>query len=100
MKKALSRLECIACHKTYETARIQFRCDCGDLLTVTHDLPQILSRFGDLKALFTQRLADFSLPYRSGVWRYRELIHPLATDEIVTKPEGNTNLYRSATVAG
>jgi len=34
--------------------------------------------------------------YRSGVWRYHELILPdLPLDAIVTKPEGNTNLYRS-----
>jgi threonine synthase len=32
---------------------------------------------------------------RSGVWRFRELVLPLAEEHIVTKPEGNTNLYES-----
>jgi len=36
-------------------------------------------------------------PYLSGVWRYHELILPeLPPADVVTKPEGNTNLYHSA----
>ncbi|MGH2480200.1 MAG: threonine synthase, partial [Ktedonobacteraceae bacterium] len=33
------------------------------------------------------------LPDRSGVWRYRELILPVDTSVIVSRPEGNTGLY-------
>src|SRR5262249_11974874 len=34
--------------------------------------------------------------HRSGVWRYHELVLPdLPAGDIVTMPEGNTNLYRS-----
>ena len=35
------------------------------------------------------------MPYSSGVWRYRELILPVDEAQIVSRPEGNTNLYRS-----
>ncbi|MGV2435336.1 MAG UNVERIFIED_CONTAM: hypothetical protein LVT10_11005 [Anaerolineae bacterium] len=34
-------------------------------------------------------------PYHSGVWRYKELVYPDLDEKlIVTRPEGNTNLYR------
>jgi threonine synthase len=36
---------------------------------------------------------DSLLLDRSGVWRYRELILPLPTSSIVSRPEGNTSLY-------
>ncbi|HEX55490.1 MAG TPA: pyridoxal-phosphate dependent enzyme, partial [Candidatus Altiarchaeales archaeon] len=39
-------------------------------------------------------------PYQSGVWRFRELVHPLLNDfEIVSRPEGNTNLYHHKALA-
>jgi len=45
--------------------------------------------------LFDSRLHLRNLPYGSGVWRFRELVHPLVSDEdIVSRPEGNTSLYR------
>ncbi|HYO89726.1 MAG TPA: threonine synthase [Candidatus Limnocylindrales bacterium] len=49
------------------------------------------------RALFDSRLGALALPYRSGVWRYKELVYPdLPDEQIVTRPEGNTNLYQSA----
>jgi threonine synthase len=38
-------------------------------------------------------------PDRSGVWRYRELVHDAAAPEIVTYPEGNTPLVASERIA-
>ena len=37
--------------------------------------------------------ADEFLLNQSGVWRYRELILPVSTQYIVSRPEGNTSLY-------
>jgi threonine synthase len=99
MSSPLSWLECIACQQRYETHRDRFRCTCGDLLTVRHDLERIGSRHGDLRALFDGRLAQMGLPYVSGVWRYHELILPdLPAASIVSLPEGNTPLYRRSAV--
>ena len=96
MSEPISQLHCISCGANYETEQVRYRCDCGDLLEVVHDLERIRARFPDLKERFARRLTDFSMPYVSGVWRYHELILPgLPTDKIVTKPEGNTNLYRT-----
>jgi threonine synthase len=96
----LSRMRCIACGRDYPLTEIRYACDaCGDLLEVAHDLDRLKrSRSPEAwRALFRDRLADLQGPHRSGVWRYHELILPdLPLDRIVTKPEGNTNLYRSA----
>jgi threonine synthase len=43
--------------------------------------------------LFDGRWRATEAPYFSGVWRYHELILPAKVAQIVTRPEGNTNLY-------
>jgi threonine synthase len=74
MSEPISRLRCISCGANYKTEQVRYRCDCGDLLEVIHDLDQIRSRYPDLKERFAQRLTDFSTPYVSGVWRYHESV--------------------------
>ena len=87
-------LRCIACGAEYPPEGIRASCDCGGLLDVQHDLPSLrISR-----ELFDERLNrwDRENPlYRSGVWRFRELVLPVEESEIVSRPEGNTPLYRS-----
>ena len=94
-----SLLQCIGCGKTYETSQARFRCDCGDLLAVEHDLERLAAAFPDLRAVFEARLGKMAPPDASGVWRYHELILPdLPRDAVVSMPEGNTPLYRRAAV--
>ena len=45
--------------------------------------------------LFDERLAKREYPYGSGVWRYKELILDIKNEFIVSRPEGNTNLYQA-----
>jgi threonine synthase len=45
---------------------------------------------------FDSRLGSIEHPLRSGVWRFRELMPDFPDDAIVSKPEGNTNLYHDA----
>jgi threonine synthase len=96
----LSWLQCICCGQTYDPLqRTSFRCDCGDLLSVEHDLERVQQRAGDLRAVFDRRLGRLQPPLRSGVWRYHELILPdLPRQAIVSLPEGNTPLYRREAV--
>ncbi len=61
------------------------------LLSVQRDLSALDGQA--LKATWDARLGSWEFPYRSGVWRYRELIAPFPDDDIVSAPEGNTNLY-------
>ena len=91
------RLVCIACGAAYPGFELRYRCDCGGTLDVAHDAASWRGRV-DL-SLFDRRLGSKAPEDRSGVWRFRELILPLTPDEIVTKPEGNTNLYRSSSLA-
>jgi threonine synthase len=97
---AFSRLRCIGCGRDYPLGEIRYECDaCSNLLEVAHDLDR-LKRLrpspASWRVLFQERLGTVGGVHTSGVWRYHELILPdLPLESIVTKPEGNTNLYRS-----
>ncbi len=85
---------CIECNTVYPLEQVRYMCDCGGLLDVAHDLDTLPSR--RLRETFDARLAGRTLADSSGVWRYRELILPVPEQAIVSRPEGNTPLYRSA----
>lgn len=87
-------LICAACQTAYDGLEVRYRCECGGTLDVAHDPPEGLST-----GLFDARRASNDPLDRSGVWRFRELILPLAREHVVTKPEGNTNLYHAPQVA-
>jgi threonine synthase len=67
---------------------------CGGLFTLRYEPPA--ERGSALKKLFDARITVRpGMPEASGVWRFRELVLPDASDvEIVTQPEGNTPLVR------
>jgi threonine synthase len=58
---------------------------------VHHDLAA-LKKWVDTE-LFEKRWRVTNGPYCSGVWRYHEMILPVKLLQIITRPEGNTNLY-------
>ena len=91
-----SWLECIACAAKIPLSDLIYHCpNCGSLLDVRHDFREFSAEL--LRAKFEQRLGALEHPYRSGVWRYQELVWPeLDPDAIISHPEGNTNLYPSA----
>ena len=83
----ISEFRCIDCSRSYEPGT-RFRCDCGGLLEVKHEFPDMSHK------TFDDRLGTLAGPFGSGVWRYKELINPSIDDShIVSRPEGNTNLY-------
>ena len=87
-------LECMSCGARYPLDEIRYECDrCGGLLDAQRDLSTLRGRA--TPGLFEGRRGDWQGPDASGVWRYRELILPVSEPEIVTRPEGNTPLYRS-----
>ncbi len=97
-----SILQCIDCAQQYPIDRVIYTCGaCGGLLDVAHDLraDKEISH-----ALFDDRLGALSPPFNSGVWRFKELVYPGLDDSaIVSRMEGNTNLYevpRLAAFAG
>src|SRR5260221_280799 len=87
-------LRCPQCGATTSGDTTQFRCACG----TPFDLPDAsFEHAGEsaeaLRARFHGRLSALGGSARSGVWRYRELILPLAEEHIVSRQEGNTPLY-------
>jgi threonine synthase len=98
-EQSLSRLRCIACSREAPLSGVRHVCEtCGDLLDVVHDLDRLRAARAPRawRRLFDDRLSARDRPDHSGVWRYRELVLPdLPVEDITSKPEGNTNLYRS-----
>jgi len=90
-------LVCVDCGASHPGLEVRYRCACGGTLDVVHDRAALVGRLSF--DLFDRRLASKEPADRSGVWRFRELILPLTPEAIVTKPEGNTNLYRSESLA-
>ncbi len=96
-----SILKCIDCGQEYPIDQLMYTCEaCGGLLDVLHDMDWLKRTV--TRETFDARLGAGPLdaPYNSGVWRYKELIYPdVANDVIVSRPEGNTNLYDTPSLA-
>jgi threonine synthase len=86
-KERRVRLRSISTGETYPADEMRLADSSGGLLEV--DLGPVTITRETLDA----RLGAIDHPLRSGVWRYRELMPPFPDDVIVSKPEGNTNLY-------
>ena len=94
-----SILQCIECGQQYPIQQVIYACEsCGGLLDVAHNFSE--SKSNITSGLFDGRLGSYGEPYNSGVWRYKELIFPDVSDDlIVSRGEGNTNLYHLPRVA-
>jgi len=79
--------------KEYPHDEVIYTGDNGELLEVVLDLEALKEK--DLKSLFDKRLNSQKLPHSSGVWRFKELILDIEDSYIVSRNEGNTNLYDS-----
>jgi threonine synthase len=95
----VSILQCINCGQQYPMTQVMYTCErCGGLLDVQHDLDTLRTTI--TRATFDQRLGTLDFPYNSGIWRYKELIYPdVDNAHIVSRPEGNTNLYPARRLA-
>jgi len=94
-----SILQCIDCGQQYPINQVMYTCEhCDGLLDVKHDFTESKSTI--TRDLFDKRLGSLDAPYNSGVWRYKELIYPdIDNDKIVSRMEGNTNLYHLPRIA-
>ncbi|TNE89779.1 MAG: threonine synthase [Deltaproteobacteria bacterium] len=90
-------LACVTCDQTYDGLALRYRCDCGGTLDVVHDLDRLRGKLST--ATFDSRKLSRERLDKSGVWRFRELILDVEPEHVVTKPEGNTNLYEAPKVA-
>lgn len=94
-----SILQCMDCGRQYPLNQVVFTCEtCGGLLDVIHDMDTLKKTI--TRATFDERLGSLEAPYNSGVWRYKELINAdIPAEQIVSRPEGNTNLYYTPRLA-
>ena len=86
-------LKCVKCGREYPVDVPRYRCDCGGLLDVKITKEK-KDDFPHLKEIWERRKCSSKPIDQSGVWRFRELVYPFKEDEIVTFPEGKTNLYK------
>src|SRR5579863_1102188 len=96
VRQAAFRFRCIACGDLSATASQDFRCaQCGDLLEITYPRWKEASLdAAKLKATWRNRRLSSDPVDLSGVWRFRELLPAIASNEqAVTLREGNTPLY-------
>ncbi len=96
----ISLLKCIACGKEYPLTDVRFTCDCGHLLDVLHDLDAVKSQYGISRDYYTRKRARIQGQPTGGVWHFKELVLPsLADEDVISKQEGNTRLYRNGKIA-
>src|SRR3984885_5274751 len=96
VRQAAFRFRCIACGTLNDSASQDFRCaNCGDLLEITY--PRWKEASPDpakLKSTWRNRRLSSEPIDQSGVWRFRDLLPALESDEqAITLGEGNTPLY-------
>jgi threonine synthase len=87
------KFKCVRCGNSKPADNV-YVCSCGGLYEVDHIFGEVSLDY------FDNKLSDIGSPWSSGVWRYKELIHPQLSDKyIISRPEGNTNLYKRTKVA-
>jgi threonine synthase len=86
-------LKCVVCGKEYPVDVPRYRCDCGGLLDVKL-IKEEKDDVSSLKEVWQKRRCSDKPIDQSGVWRFRELVYDFDESEIVTFPEGKTNLYQ------
>jgi threonine synthase len=100
------RFRCIGCGALSDSASQDFRCaNCSDLLEITYPAwKDKIPNAQQLKSSWCERRLSHSAADLSGVWRFRELLPALESDEQpITLREGNTPLYelpQCARIAG
>jgi threonine synthase len=95
-----SLLKCIACGAEYPIDQLIYTCPvCSGLLDVQHDMDSLRGKVS--RQLFDDRMGSLDAPYTSGIWRFKELVYPEIDESlIVSRSEGNTNLYDVPRLAG
>ncbi|MBC8311580.1 MAG: threonine synthase [Candidatus Marinimicrobia bacterium] len=85
---SISVFKCITCNKEFDIQEIRYRCDCGELLEVIHDLQQVIPNPADLKVKLDGKWGEVAFK------RYQDILFPsLPLEKLITLQEGNTPLY-------
>jgi threonine synthase len=97
-KASQAAVRCIACGREHPLREANDMClDCGSLLEVQHPLEALKETI--TREWVAERYTSRAFPNQSGVWRWRELVAPFPDETLVTRREGNTNLYEDDRLA-
>ena len=84
----ISIFKCVSCENEYNIQEIRYRCECGDLLEVIHELDRAIPDPESWKKSLDEQLDE--IPFR----RYQNILFPSLPNEfIISLKEGDTPLY-------
>ena len=84
----ISIFKCIDCGKEYNIHDIRYRCECGDLLEVIHDLDASIPKSDNWKTSLDEHIG------KTAFHRYQSILFPaLPKESIISLQEGDTPLY-------
>ena len=84
----LSVFKCISCSQEYDITEKRYRCHCGDLLEVIHDLKSSISNPMKWKEKLNHDIN------KTAFHRYKDIVFPsLPHNKIISLQEGDTPLY-------
>ena len=84
----ISIFKCVSCENEYNIQVIRYRCECGDLLEVIHELDRAIPDPESWKKSLDEQLGE--VPFR----RYQNILFPsLPNESIISLKEGDTPLY-------
>ncbi len=96
----ISILKSITTGKEYPLHDVRFTSDNGELLDVIHDFEKIRKQYKISKEYFFKKRTLINNLPGGGVWHFKELVLPeIHDDQIISKQEGNTRLYRSKKIS-
>lgn len=92
-------LKSIRSEEQFERDQVIYRDSSGGLLSLERD-SDLINNLDPKKLDLRKRPSDPQKPYHtSGVWRFREGVLNIPDEEIISYPEGNTNLYYRTKIA-
>lgn len=96
----ISLLKSIGSGKEYPLDEVRFTSDDGELLDVIHDFEAVKSLYKISKEYFLKKRSLINDQPSGGVWHFKELVLPdIHPDQIISKQEGNTRLYRTKKIS-
>jgi len=83
-----SIFKCISCSQEYDIAEKRYRCNCGELLEVIHDLKSYIPNPIAWKEKLNKNMQEIAFH------RYKDIVFPsLPNEKIISLQEGDTPLY-------
>ncbi|MFZ4620678.1 MAG: threonine synthase [Bacteroidota bacterium] len=95
-----SILKSITSGKEYPLNEVRFTSDNGELLDVIHDFDSIKKQGNISREHLSTKHSSLNGQPSGGVWHFKDLVLPdLPEQNVVSKQEGNTRLYRSKKIS-